>query len=93
MNDVVASKRSSIGTGLVEAAMFLKLNISSILNNPIDIVESPIWNTLISSCPELPYDIDDSDDNENEEDDIDNDDEDDDLSLVLVENEEADYTC
>ena len=47
---------------------------------------SPIWNTLIPSRPELPYDIHDSDDN-------DDDDEDDDLSPVPIESEEADYTC
>ena len=41
-------------------------------------MESPIWNILIQSHPELPYDIDDSDDN-------DNDDEYDDLSPVPVE--------
>ena len=71
-----------------------------ILINPTDVVQPPIWNTLIPSCHELPYDIDDSNDYENEEDndegdddDNDDDDEDDDLSLLRVECEEADYTC
>ena len=52
---------------------------------------------MIPSRPKLPDDIDDSGDNENEEDDNDDDnedgDEDDDLSPVLVESEEAYYTC
>ena len=61
-----------------------------ILINPTDVVQPPIWNTLIPSCHELPYDIDDSNDYENEED---NDEGDDDLSLLRVECEEADYTC
>ena len=86
MKDVIAPKRSSLMPRLVEAAMFLKLNTSLIPNNPVDVMEYLIWNTLISSQPKLPNDIDDFDDNENEEDD-------DDLSPVLVESEEADYTC
>ena len=53
-------------------------------------MESPIWNTLIPSCPKLPNNIDDSDDNEEEEEE---EDEDDDLSPVPVESEEADYKC
>ena len=48
--------------------------------------ESLIWNTLVSSCLELPYDINDSNNN-------DNNDEDDDLSPMPVENAKADYTC
>jgi hypothetical protein len=35
--------------------------------NPTDVVESPIWNTLIPFHPELLDDIHDFDDNENEE--------------------------
>ena len=50
-------------------------------NNPTDVVESLIWNTLIPSCHELQNDIDDSYDKENEEDD--------DLLPVLLESEEA----
>ena len=95
MNDVIAPKRSSLRPKLIEEVMFLKLDMSP--NNSIDVMESLIRNTLISSRPKLPDDIDDSNDNENEEgddnDDDDDDDEDDDLSLVLVESEEADYTC
>ena len=90
MNDVITLKRSFLRPELVEATMFLKLNMSLILNNPTNVVESLIWSTLIPSCLDLPDDIDDSDDNENEEDDDDNDD---DLSLVPVESEEADYMC
>ena len=69
--------------------------MSLIPNNPTNVAESLIWNTLISSHPELPNEIDTSDHNENEEDDDDNDndDENDDLSLVLVESEESEYTC
>ena len=56
-----------------------------------------MWNTLIPSYLEMPYDINDLDDNENGKDDDDNDDddddEDDDLSPVLIKSEEADYTC
>ena len=96
MNDIIAPKRSSLRPKLVEAVVFLKLNISSILNHPEDFAESPIWNTLISSCPELPDDIDDSDDKENEEEDDgveeEEDDEDDDLSPMPIESEEANYT-
>ena len=76
--------------------MFLKQNMSLISNNPANVTESTIWNTLIPSCLELLNDIDDSDDNENEEEDgnnIDDDDEDNDLSPMLVESEQANYTC
>ena len=82
--------------GLIEATVFLKRNMSLIPNNPIDIAEFPVWNTLIPSRHELLDDIDDSHDTENEEDDEeeekdgddnDNDDEDDDLSPVPVESE------
>ena len=91
MNDVIALKRLSLIPGLVEVAMFLKLNMSLILNNPTNFMESPIWNTLIPSRPQLPNDIDDSSDNENEENDEEEDD--DELSPVRVESEGADYTC
>ena len=90
MNYVIAPKRSSLRHGLVESTMFMKLNMSFIPNNPTNVAESPIWNTLIPSRPELPIDIDDSNDNENEEDD---DNDNNELSLVPVESEEADYTC
>ena len=94
MNDVIAHKRSSLKPGLVEAAMFLKLNMSMILNYPTDVMEPPIWNTLIPPHLELPYDIDNSNDNEDEEDDeVEDDDDDDDLSQVPVKSEEVDYTC
>ena len=63
--------------------------MSLFLNNPTNFVESPIWNTLIPSHLELPYDVDNSDDNENDEEDDDDVDEDDDLSLVPIESEEA----
>jgi hypothetical protein len=91
MNDVIAPKRSSLKLKLVATTMLLKLNMSLILNNPADVAESPIRNTLIPSRPELPDDIDDSNDNENEEegDEID----DDDLSLVPIQSEQTDYTC
>ena len=78
--------------------MFLKLKSSSIIDNTSAITKSSIWNTLIPSHPELPYDIDNFDDSENtEEDDDDNEDDDDDkddeLSLVPVESEEANHMC
>ena len=69
---------------------FFKLNMSLIPNNPTNVAESPIWNTLIPSHHELLDDINDSNDNINEEDD---DDEDDDLSPVPVESEETCYMC
>ena len=59
----------SLRHGLVEATIFLKLNVSPIPNNPPDVAQSSIWNTSIPSRPELPDDIDDSNDNENDEDD------------------------
>ena len=90
MNDVIASKRPSLKPGLIEATMFLKLNMSLILKNPGDVPESMIWNTLIPPRLEFPNDIDDFDHYENEED---NNDDDDDLSLVPVKNEEADHMC
>ena len=99
MNDVIALKRSSLRPRLVEATMFLKLYKNLIPNNPPDIKESLIWNTLIPLHHELPDNVDDFDDNENEEeeeeedDDDDDNDEDDDLSLVPVDSEESDYTC
>ena len=73
-----APKQSSLGPKLVEALMFLKLNMSPMPDNPTDVSESPIRNTLIPSRLELPDDIDDSDD---------------DLSIVPIESEEADYAC
>ena len=85
MNDVIAPKRSSLKPRVIEATMFLKLNMSIIFNNPTNVAKSPIWNTLIPSHPKLPDDIDDSDANENEEDD--------DLSPMLIESEETNYTC
>ena len=85
MNDVIVPKRSSLNSRLVEATMFLKLNMSLIPNNPTNVVESPIWNTLIPSCLELLDDIDDYEDNDNYDED--------DLSPMLVESEEANYTC
>ena len=69
MNDVIAPKWSSLRPKLVEVGYVFELNMISILNNPTDVTESPIWNTLIPSRLELPYDIDDFDDHENEEDD------------------------
>ena len=97
MNDVITPKRSSLRPKLIEATMFLKLNMSLIPNNLAEVAKSLIWSTLIPSRPKLPDDIDDYGDNENEEDDNDDDnedgDEDDDLSPVLVESEEAYYTC
>ena len=54
--------------------------MSLIPNNPLDVVESLIWNTLIPSQPELANGIDNSDDN-------------DDLSPMLVESDETDRTC
>jgi len=85
MNDAIAPKWSSLTPGLVEAMIFLKLNMSLISNNRADVTQSSIWNTVTSSRPELPYAIEDANDNENIEDD-----EDDDLSPVLVKSEEAD---
>ena len=89
MNDVIAPKRSSLRLGLVEATMFLKPNMSLILENLADVVESLIWNTLIPNRLELLDDINEFDDYENEE----GDDDDEDLSLVPIENEEADHMC
>ena len=92
IHDVIAPKRSSLKPKLVVIAMFLKLNMSLIPNNPADVAESPIWNTLIPSRPELQDDIDNSDDSENDKgDDDDDDEEDDDLSPVPVKSEEVDY--
>ena len=95
MNDVIAPIQSSLRPRLVKAMMFLKLNMSLIPKNLVDVAEFPIWNTLIPSCLELLDDIDDSNDNENEEDDDDNDNDDEgrDLSPVLVESEGTNYTC
>ena len=90
MNDVIAPKRSSLKLRLIEATMFLKLNMNLIPNNLTKVMESTIWNTLIPSRLELPDDIDDSNDNENEGDDDDEEnenddgDEDDNLSSVSV---------
>ena len=61
MKDVIAPDWSYIKLGLVEAMMFLRLNMSLIPNNPTYVVKSPIWSTLIPSRLELPNDIDDSD--------------------------------
>ena len=66
--------------------MFLKLNMSLIPHNLTNVVESPVWNTLIPSRHELLDDIDDFDDNENEEDD-------DDLSQVPIKSDETNYMC
>ena len=93
MNDVIASKRSSLIPILIETMMFLKLNMSPIPNNLAYVAESPIWNTLIPSRFELLDDVDDSDDYENEEDDDNDNDDDDYLSPMPIESEEADYTC
>ena len=93
MNDVIASKGSSLKPKFVVATMFLKLNVSLIPNN----LAYYIWNTLIPSL-ELLDDIDDFDDNEKEDEeeednDDDDDDKDDDRSPMPVKSEEADYTC
>jgi hypothetical protein len=82
MNDVIIPKQSSLIPKLVEATMYLELNMSLIPHNLACVVESPIWNTLIPSCLELPDDIDDSEEEEEE-----------DLSSMPTESEEADYTC
>ena len=91
MNDVIAPKHSSLKPKLVVATLFLKLNMSLIPNNLVDVAEFPILNTLIPSPLELPHGIDDYDDNENEEDD--DEEEKDVTSLVPVESEEANHTC
>jgi hypothetical protein len=44
--------------------------MSLILNNPIDVTVTLIWNTLITSNPKLPNDIGDSDGNENDDDEV-----------------------
>ena len=67
----------------------MKPDMGLIPKNPTNLMESPIWKTLIPSHPELPSDIDNSDGYENEEDDY----KDDDLSPVRIESEEADYMC
>ena len=41
-------KRLSLRPRHVEAEMFLKLNMSLIPNNLVDVVESPIWEQLYS---------------------------------------------
>ena len=89
MNVVIAPKQSSLRPRLVEATIFLQLTMSLIPNNPADVMEFPIWKTLIPSRPKLPDDIDDSDDNDDNEDDN----EDDDLSLVPAQIEETNYMC
>jgi hypothetical protein len=93
MNDVTAPKQSSLRSKLVEATMFLKVNMSLIPNNPTYVTKSSIWNTLIPCRLELLDDIGDSNDNEIEEDDDDDDNDDDDLSLVPIKSEETNYTC
>jgi hypothetical protein len=79
--------------------MFLKLSMSLIPINLVDVVESLIWTTLIPFSLELVDDIDGPNDNENEQDDDeeeqdhddnDDDDEDDDLLPMPVEIEEDD---
>jgi hypothetical protein len=85
MNDVIAPKQPSLRPKLVDALMFLKLDMTPMPNNPTNVSESPIRNTLIPSRLELPNDIDDSDDGDN--------DSDDDLPLVPIDSEEADYAC
>ena len=80
MNDLIASKWSSLKPKLIVATMFLKLNMSLTPNNLVDVTISPIWNTLTPSHLESPNDIDNSNDNENEEND--------DLSSKPVESEE-----
>ena len=94
MNDVIIPKQSSLIPKLVEATMYLELNMSLIPHNLACVVESPIWNTLIPSRLKLPNDMDNSDDDENEDDanDNDDDDEDDDQSPMPIESEEADHT-
>ena len=92
MNGVIAPKQSPLISKLVEARMFLKVNMSLIPNNPTYVTKSSIWNTLIPSHLELLDDIGNSNDNKNEEDD-DDDNDDDDLSLVPIESEEISYTC
>ena len=86
MIDVIAPNQSSLKTGLIQATFSLKMNMSLIPNNLVDVSESMIWNTLIPPQPVLPDDIDDSNDNKNEEDD-------DDLLPMPVKSEESDYTC
>ena len=81
MNDAIAPKWSSFKPVLIEATMFLKLSMSLIPNNLADVVESPIWNTLISFSLELLDDIDDSNDNETEQDD---DEEEQDYMLIMT---------
>ena len=85
MNDVIAPKRSSLKPKLIEAEMFLKLNMSLNPNNLAYFMEFLIWNTLVPSRLKLSDDIDHSNDiNEEEEED---------LSRVPVKSEEANYTC
>ena len=88
MNNVIVLKRSSLRRGFVEATMFLKLYMSLIPNNPMDVTESPILNTLIPSRLELLDDIDDSDD----DDDDDDEEEEEDLSPMPVKSDEADFS-
>ena len=88
MNGVIAPKESSLKPKHIEEHNVLKLSMSLIHNNPTNVAESLILNTLIPSRRDLPYDFDDSNDNENEEDD-----DDDDLSPMPVESEEDDYMC
>ena len=80
MNDLIASKWSSLKPKLIVATMFLKLNMSLTPNNLVDVTISLIWNTLTPSHLKSPNDIDNSNDNENEEND--------DLSSKPVESEE-----
>ena len=42
MNDVIAPKQLSLRPILVEATMFLKVNMSLIPNNPVDVTQAPI---------------------------------------------------
>jgi hypothetical protein len=49
MNDVIAPKQSSLKPKLIATTMFLKLNMSLLLNNPVNVAESPVLTTSIPS--------------------------------------------
>ena len=92
MNDVIAPKRSSLKPKLVTTMMFLKLNMSLIPSNPVEVAESSDLEHLDSISSWIAKWHWQSEYNEIEDDhDHDEEEEEEDLSPMQVESEEADY--
>jgi hypothetical protein len=68
LKDILASKRASLGQGLVEAEMMLKLNKHLFLSNPELVVKLPAatWPEHIPKRPTFPGDTDDEDNTDEE---------------------------